>query len=114
MRFLSMWTRVRRYRDRWHQVKPSKMSEKARRSGGFLVAFAAVNFAAFRLSVTIDVARWIPVLGSALRLIAIVVLFSQVGRLERILFGLMIAVSVAIETIAQLQERGMHIRHRPS
>lgn len=89
------------------------MPEKARRSGGFLVAFAAVNFAAFRLSVTIDVARWIPVLGSALRLIAIVVLFSQVGRLEPILFGLMIAVSVAIETIAQLQGRGMHMRHGP-
>ena len=83
-------------------------------SGGFLVAFAAVNFAAFRLSVTIGVERWIPVLGSALCLIAIVVLFSQVGRLELILFGLMIAVSVAIETIAQLQGRGMHIRHRPS
>ena len=63
------------------------MPEKARRSGG---------------------------LGSALCLIAIVVLFSQVGRLELIAFGLMIAVSVAIETIAQLQGRGMHIRRRPS
>lgn len=82
-------------------------------SGGFLVAFAAVNFAAFRLSVTIGVARWIPVLGSALCLIAITVLFTQVGRLEVILFGLMIAVSVAIETIAQLQGRGMHMRHGP-
>ena len=83
-------------------------------SGGFLLAFAAVNIASIRLSGAIGVNRLIPFVGTAMCLTAIVVMFTQVGRLEVILFAGMLALSAIIEAIARLQGRGMVVRYRAS
>lgn len=72
-------------------------------SGGFLLTFAAVNIGSLRLSATIGVSRIIPIVGTALCLTAIVVMFTQVGSLELILFAGMIVTSVAIEIVARTQ-----------
>ena len=79
-------------------------------SGGFLLTFAAVNVASIRLSSTIGVSRIIPIVGTGMCLVAIVVLFSQVGRLELILFVGMIVLSVLIEVIARSQGKGLRMR----
>ena len=79
-------------------------------SGGFLLTFAAVNVASIRLSATIGVSRIIPIVGTGMCLVAIVVLFSQVGRLELILFLGMIVLSVLIEVIARSQGKGLRMR----
>ena len=81
-------------------------------SGGFLLTFAAVNIASIVMSGTIGVNRTIPIIGTILCAVAIIVLFSQVGTLELTLFVGMIVVSVIIEIIARTQGSGMTIRHR--
>ena len=83
-------------------------------SGGFLLTFAAVNVASIKLSATIGVSRIIPIVGTAMCLVAIFVLFSQVGRLELILFLGMIVLSVLIEIIARNQGSGLHMKLRAS
>ena len=83
-------------------------------SGGFLLTFAAVNVASIRLSATIGVSRIIPIAGTGMCLVAILVLFSQVGRLELFLFLGMIALSVLIEIIARTQGSGVTMRVRAS
>ena len=82
-------------------------------SGGFLLTFAAVNIASIKLSTTIGVNRLIPIVGTILCLTAIVVLFSQVGRLELILFAGMVVISTLIELIARTQGSGFTMRYRP-
>ena len=79
-------------------------------SGGFLLTFAAVNVASIRLSATIGVSKIIPIVGTGMCLVAIFVLFSQVGRLELFLFLGMIALSVLIEIIARTQGPGLTMR----
>ena len=83
-------------------------------SGGFLLTFAAVNVASIRLSATIGVSRIIPIAGTGMCLVAILVLFSQVGRLELFLFLGMIALSVLIEIIARTQGSDVTMRVRAS
>ncbi len=82
-------------------------------SGGFLLTFAAVNVASIRLSTNIGVNRLIPIVGTILCLTAIVVLFTQVGRLELILFVGMVVASIIIELIARTQGSGITMRYRP-
>ena len=79
-------------------------------SGGFLLTFAAVNVASIRLAATIGVNRIIPIVGTGMCLVAILVLFSQVGRLELVLFLGMIVLSVLIEVIARSQGKGLRMR----
>ncbi len=79
-------------------------------SGGFLLTFAAVNVASIRLSATIGVSRIIPIVGTGMCLVAIIVLFSQVGRLELFLFLGMIVLSVLIEIIARNQGSGLTMK----
>ena len=80
-------------------------------SGGFLLAFAAVNIASVKLSATIGVARWIPVVGTSMCLTALVVMVTQVGQLEVILFAGMVVLAIAIEVIARTQGRGLTVRY---
>ena len=80
-------------------------------SGGFLLAFAAVNIASVKLSATIGVARWIPVVGTLMCLTALVVMITQVGQLEVILFAGMVVLAIAIEVIARTQGRGLTVRY---
>ena len=79
-------------------------------SGGFLLTFAAINVASIRLSTQIGVSRIIPFVGTAMCLVAVFVLFSQVGRLELLLFLGMIALSVLIEIIARTQGPGVTMK----
>jgi len=79
-------------------------------SAGFLLAFAAVNVASFRLARAIGLNRWIPLLGTAMCLVAVVVMFTQVGTLELMLFLGMLVSAVLIEVVARAQGRGFTMR----
>ncbi len=79
-------------------------------SAGFLLAFAAINVASFRLSGAIGLNRSIPVVGTAMCLVAVVVMFTQVGRLELVLFLGMLMSAVLIEIVARTQGRGFAMR----
>lgn len=79
-------------------------------SGGFLLAFAAVNVASIRLSKPIGVHRWIPIVGTTLCIVAVVVMFTQVGSLELVLFVAMLASAVGIEFVARTQGKSLTMR----
>jgi hypothetical protein len=79
-------------------------------SAGFLLAFAAINVASIRLSGAIGLNRWIPVVGTAMCLTAVVVMFTQVGTLELMLFLGMLVSAVLIEIVARTQGRGFTMR----
>ncbi len=79
-------------------------------SAGFLLTFAAINVASFRLSGAIGVNRWIPVVGTAMCLVAVGVMFTQVGTLELVLFLGMLVSAVLIEIVARTQGRGLTMR----
>lgn len=81
-------------------------------SAGFLLAFAAINVASFRLSDAIGLSRWIPLVGTVMCVTAIVVMFTQVGRLELILFVGLLVLAGTIELIARLQGRSLTLRRR--
>lgn len=79
-------------------------------SAGFLLAFAAINVASIRLSGAIGLNRWIPVVGTGICLTAVVVMFTQVGTLELMLFLGMLVSAVLIEIVARTQGRGFTMR----
>lgn len=79
-------------------------------SAGFLLAFAAINVASIRLSGAIGLNRWIPVVGTGICLTAVVVMFTQVGTLELVLFLGMLVLAVLIEIVARAQGRGFTMR----
>jgi hypothetical protein len=79
-------------------------------SAGFLLAFAAINVASIRLSGAIGLNRWIPVVGTGMCLTAVVVMFTQVGTLELMLFLGMLVSAVLIEIVARSQGRGFTMR----
>ena len=79
-------------------------------SAGFLLAFAAINVASIRLSGAIGLNRWIPVVGTGMCLTAVVVMFTQVGTLELMLFLGMLVSAVLIEIVARTQGRGFTMR----
>ena len=79
-------------------------------SAGFLLAFAAINVASIRLSGAIGLNRWIPVVGTGICLTAVVVMFTQVGTLELVLFLGMLVLAVLIEIVARTQGRGFTMR----
>ena len=54
--------------------------------------------------------RWIPVVGTGMCLTAVVVMFTQVGTLELMLFLGMLVSAVLIEIVARTQGRGFTMR----
>ena len=79
-------------------------------SAGFLLAFAAINVASIRLAPTIGLNRSIPVVGTVICLGAVVLMFTQVGTLELVLFLGMLVAAVLIEVVARAQGRGLTMR----
>lgn len=79
-------------------------------SAGFLLAFAAINVASFRLGPEIGLTRAIPVAGTMMCLGAVILMFTQVGTLELVLFLGMLAATVLIELVARAQGRGFTMR----
>jgi len=79
-------------------------------SAGFLLAFAAINVASYRLSEPIGLNRWVAVVGTVMCIIALVVMFTQVGRLELMLFLGILLLAVIIELIARMQGRSLTMR----
>ncbi len=68
------------------------------------------NVASIRLSGAIGLNRWIPVVGTAMCLVAVVVMFTQVGTLELVLFLGMLVLAVLIEVVARTQGRSLTMR----
>jgi amino acid transporter len=71
-------------------------------SSGFLLIFAAVNYANFRLSVGKDSRNWLSLIGAIICLIALVVLIiqrSSTSPAEILVLVVMVAISFLIELI---------------
>ena len=74
-------------------------------SSGFLATFAAVNVAAIVLRDQASIAVWVPSLGLLMCVLAIAATATQVGMLEILLFGAMVAVALSIELITRVLGR---------
>jgi L-asparagine transporter-like permease len=82
-------------------------------SGGFLIVFAAVNLAAFRLAPETGARRWVAGLAMVLCLLAFVVMVEQfLSNPKTVSSGVAIAIIIALSILIELAYRAMAPRFR--